>query len=127
MVRKYIVYGLYANGHCFYVGSSEKTPERRLAKHLSAARSGTGYRVHQWINAYVAVGTAPTIEVFEVHDTREAAILREMDLTRSIRESGQPLANKRLGHKWMPDDKAKLSAKAKKERWGIRRPFKTAA
>ena len=61
-----------------YVGISQyETPDHRLAKHLTSARTGSNYAVHQWIRKHISQGHAVTFATVVAGISWEEAYARE--------------------------------------------------
>lgn len=81
------------SGKARYVGITKGTPDRRLARHIRAATSGSPHRVHAWIRALLKRGHHPIVSILEVTSDRS----REVFWIAEMKSNGAPLVNSTAG------------------------------
>ena len=104
-----------------YVGISHyETPDHRLAKHLTSARAGSNYAVHQWIRKHISQGHTVTCATVIAGISWEEAYACEKELILELKVSGHNLLNRTdgglgaLGRKVSEETRKKMSDAAKK-------------
>lgn len=106
---------------CRYVGLTTKTPEKRLAGHITEAFGGSQRHVYKWIRELLQEGVNPTLIVFQPDCPDEELDASERAWMAAARHEGAKLTNETEGGrdakqekllKWMkdqPDGKWRVS------------------